>query len=325
MPTTFSEVVEGSFGGGASHLRQALHLEVVLFAYQMVHIALQACYMYQGRLDDYDVVIPLISLVFCARRLLTHFASSPDPLDLGPHCWLLLRMLLVGLLCANAGYFGTVLVHRHSFSALVKVLAGVAVVGAGPAVMRFDRVSGLAADLITCILRACESAYYVGCLPVLLPKSPFMYWEPRLTIGLTLTVWLNSFVLLLAQLLALKYPQLAIHSQAYHAQRHAGRGGAEGGAGSGGAGGRGSGAANGGGCQGRAGAAAVGSASSSSSASLLAVPAMPSEWEEQPLLLRAVARRLLAEPDHAHMALIIVSHAAPPAPQAPPAPPARPA
>ena len=237
MSTTFSEVVEGSFGGGASHLRQALQLEVVLFAYQVVHIALQACYMSQGRLDDYDVVVPLVSLVFCARRLLTHFASSPDPLDLGPRCWLLLRMLFIALLCANGGYFSTALVHRHSFSAVFKVLVGVAPTLLSPSIMRFDRVSGLAAELTMCILRACESAWYVGCLPVLLPKSPFMYWEPRLTIGLTFTVWVNSGVLLLAQLLALKYPQLAIHSQAFHAQRHAGRGGAgEGGAGEGGAG-----------------------------------------------------------------------------------------
>ena len=126
MPTSFHEVVEGSFGGGASHLRQALHLEVVLFAYQVVHIVLQACYMYQGRLDDYDVVVPLISLVFCARRLIAHFASSPDPLELGPHCWLLLRMLLFSLLCANGGYFITSLVQRHSLSAVFYVLAGAA-------------------------------------------------------------------------------------------------------------------------------------------------------------------------------------------------------
>ena len=215
MSTTFSEVVSGSFGGGASHLRQALQLEVVLFAYQLVHIALQACYMYQGRLDNYDV--PLISLVFCARRLLIHFASSPDPLDLGPHCWLLLRMLLGALLCANGGYFSTALVHRHSFSAVFKVLAGVTPTLLSHSVMRYDGVSGLAAELTTCILRACESAYYVGCLPVLLPKSPFVYWERSLTIGLTLTVMVNTWVLLLAQLLALQYPQLAIHSQALHA------------------------------------------------------------------------------------------------------------
>ena len=239
MSTTFSEVVEGSFGVGASHLRQALQLEVVLFAYQVVHIALQACYLYQGRLDDYDVVVPLISLVFCARRLLTHFASSPDPLDLGPHCWLLLRMLFMALLCVNGGYFLTALVHRHSFSAVFKVLAGVAPTLLSHSAMRLDGVSGLAAELTMIILRACESAYYVGCLPVLLPKSPFMYWERRLTAGLTLTVGLNSGVLLLAKLVALKYPQLTIHSQAFLAQRHAGRGGGvKGGAGVGGGGGR---------------------------------------------------------------------------------------
>lgn len=95
------------------------------------------------------------------------------------------------------------------------------------------------------LLQACESAYYVGHLPVLLVKNDFLYWEPRrahrshharharraeprsrrasrglgsYTRGLTLTVALNSAVILLLRLLVLKTPQLAIHSQAFHAQ-----------------------------------------------------------------------------------------------------------
>ena len=64
---------------------------------------------------------------------------------------------------------------------------------------------------------------------------------------------------------------------------------------------------SGGGAQRRPGVAAVASASADS---LLSVPPMPSEWQEQPRLLQSMLRALLAEPDHAHVALISVSCAA---------------
>ena len=124
MSTTFYEVVEGRFGGGASHRQQAVHLEIVLFVYQAVHIVLQAGYIYQGKLDDYDVHVPWFALLFCSRRVVSHFTSSRDPLDLGPHCWLLLRVLVISAVSANCMYHVVSLVHRHSSYAFLCVVTG---------------------------------------------------------------------------------------------------------------------------------------------------------------------------------------------------------
>ena len=116
--------LDGSSASG-SHWRKALYLELLLLAYQAIHVVLQASYIYQGQPDGYDVNVPCLAMLICSRRLILHFASSSDPLDLGPHCWLLLRLLLVMLLCTNAGYALARLVQRHSFYAVLYVAAPV--------------------------------------------------------------------------------------------------------------------------------------------------------------------------------------------------------
>ena len=177
------------------HVRLALSLELMLLAYQSIHIFVQLSFMYDGKLDHYDASVALLSMLFCSRRLVVHFASSPDPFDLGPRCWLLLRGLLMFIVCTNAGHALTRVVQRHSLSAVL-VVAGPAVLSlfeAAPMVSS-AKDSRIIVEMWSAAYQACESAYYVGTLPVALVKHEHLYWDASYTRSLTLVVAVNSAV-----------------------------------------------------------------------------------------------------------------------------------
>jgi len=267
------------------HVRLARSLDFMLLAYQSIHIFVLLSFMSNDKLDHYDAGVALISMLFCSRRLMAHFASSLDPFDLGPRCWLLLRGLLMFVLCANAGHALTRVVQRHSLSAMLVV--------AGPAVLSLFETAptvGSAKDgriiveMWSAAYQACESAYYVGTLPVALVKHDHLYWDASYTRSLTLVVAVNSAVILLLRLLVLNLPQLTTRSQALHAlwQDTAYSGFMQG---------HGSGASN-------------GVDSIAVATPTAAVRAM--RLEEQPLLLRL----LLVDPDRGHIAIIGLQSAA---------------
>ena len=176
------------------HVKLALSLELMLLAYQSIHIFVQLSFMY-GKLDHYDASVALISVLFCSRRLMAHFASSPDPFDLGPRCWLLLRGLLMFIVCTNAGHALTRVVQRHSLSAVL-VVAGPAVLSlfeAAP-IVSSAKDGRIVVEMWSAAYQACESAYYVGTLPVALVKHDHLYWDASYTRSLTLIVAVNSAV-----------------------------------------------------------------------------------------------------------------------------------
>ena len=307
------------------HVRLARSLDFMLLAYQSIHIFVLLSFMSNDKLDHYDAGVALISMLFCSRRLMAHFASSLDPFDLGPRCWLLLRGLLMFVLCANAGHALTRVVQRHSLSAMLVV--------AGPAVLSLFETAptvGSAKDgriiveMWSAAYQACESAYYVGTLPVALVKHDHLYWDASYTRSLTLVVAVNSAVraahnrpprpkrrhtfcwspcpglsrcsiaprtaldatqvILLLRLLVLNLPQLTTRSQALHALWQD--------------------TAYSGFMQGHGSGASNGVDSIAVATPTAAVRAM--RLEEQPLLLRL----LLVDPDRGHIAIIGLQSAA---------------
>merc|ERR1712137_202105 len=197
---------------------QSIHFEISLFLYLISHLFLQNYNIYQANFYNYNFSLLFLTIILLSERFRRKYMQQvkrEHPIYTGTH--ILLNVIIISLVVINACYFIAQLLLSHSLTNCLFLCYPPLMLAWGFRRKRqkeYDSMdAALAWRLRKILLTAFNFAYYIGLLPLKFLQHDYLYFDMVRCVLLLVYVFLNSFVMLFAQLLLTSFNDLYLQSQ----------------------------------------------------------------------------------------------------------------